>query len=65
MDTDLRIEDLGTEVDLRFLIAHREAPREQEMTIIWIEVEILEDSRFITKMLPKTILAALEFLTKT
>jgi hypothetical protein len=66
MDTDQRIEDLGTEADLHTPIDHLEVPREPEMTTMRIEAEeTLDDSKFTTKMLPKTIRAALEYPTKT
>lgn len=66
MNTDPRIEDPESEADPHTPIDHPEAPREREMTIMPIEAEeTLDDSRSTTKMLPKTIPAALEFPTKT
>jgi hypothetical protein len=65
MDIDRRTEDPTREADPHTPIDCLEAPKEQEMMIMRIEAGTQEDSRFITRMRPKTIRAALESHTKT
>ena len=61
MNTDQGIEHRGG-ADLHIQIDHQEVRKELEMMITQIDLEaIREDSKFITKMLHKTINVVLEY----